>query len=129
MAKFVKFTPGPWQATLPGEDKPDGQMLRYLQGKYGDKEVDQFELMTELNAHQSDESVIKNAKDRVRPLSQIFGFKIADWVKAGFVERVTAKALTPKEPGKMARLEAHIAALEEKLRAANIEFEPLKEAA
>ena len=127
MAKFIKFTPGPWQATLPAEDKAEGQMLRYLQTKYGNNPADQFEVMTDLNRHQEDGEVVK--EKQVRPLSQLFGFKVADWVKNGFVERVTAKALTPKEPGKIARLEAHIADLEGRLRAANLPFEPLKEAA
>jgi hypothetical protein len=114
MAKYVKFSAGPFQAPLPPEDKKEGQLLRYLQGKYGNGEpVDQFDLMNELNDHQKDDSVIVNPKDRIRPISQIFGFEIADWVKAGFAERVTQKALAPTAaPGKMARMEAHIRALE-----------------
>lgn len=124
MAKFIKFLPGPYQAPMPSETDKEGQMLRYLQTKYGDSNVDQFELMMELNDHQKDDSVIKDAKDRVRPLSQIFGFAVSDWVKNGYVERVTQKALAPATVGKVARMEAQIKALETILRDAGLPYTP-----
>jgi hypothetical protein len=126
MAKFVKFPNDGYQVPLPEEGSVQRQMLDYLQTKYGENPVDQFDLMLELNTHQMDTEVLKERS--MRPLSQLFGFFISDWVKAGFAERVTAKVLLPqvKEPGKMARMEGHIHDLEALLRANNIDFHPFE---
>jgi hypothetical protein len=70
-----------------------------------------------------DDTVLKERS--ARPLSQLFGFFIPDWVKAGYAERITAKVLAPAaQPGKLARMLAHIDALEAKLKAAGIDFHP-----
>ena len=157
MAKFIRFTEGPFKASrdrtkkdkksglvvkengtelydfrkgdvvaAPGTDTAEGQMLAYLQGKYGSEPADQYEVMLELNQHQGDESVIKDAKDRIRPLSQIFSFHVGDWTTKGFVERASLKAIAPTvRPvirGKVAQLEARIRYLEARLHEAGIQY-------
>jgi len=129
MAKFIKFVPvgGTTQAPAPVPESTEGQMLKYLQNKYGENPVDQFELMTELNKHQEDNAVL--SEKSVRPLSQLFGWYIPDWVKGGFASRVAAKELAPSQPGKLVRMENHIRELEAKLAAANIQYTPFAQAA
>jgi len=111
----------------PGADAPEGQMLSYLQGKYGEEPIDQYELMLDLNAHQGDETVIKDAKERIRPLSQIFSFYIGDWTTKGYVERASLKAIAPTvRPvirGKVAQLEARIRYLEAQLQGAGVQYD------
>lgn len=104
------------------------ELLTYLFKKYGHDPVDQGSLMTELNLHQTDGTVLSEGS--VRPISGTYEFyrknQKSGWVNAGLVEITrSSKALDVK--AKFEALEARIEYLEQLLEENDIEFDVAEE--
>lgn len=100
------------------------ELLMYLFKKYGHNEVDQGHLMTELNLHQTDGSVLSEGS--VRPISGTYEFyrknQKSGWVNAGLVEITrSSKALDAKQV--LEDLKSRIEYLENLLIENNIEYD------
>ena len=100
------------------------ELLTYLFKKYGHNEVDQGSLMTELNLHQTDGTVLSEGS--VRPISGTYEFyrknQKSGWVNAGLVEITrSSKALDAKQ--KFEDMQARIEYLENLLTEHDIEFD------
>lgn len=100
------------------------ELLTYLFKKYGHEPVDQGSLMTELNLHQTDGTVLSEGS--VRPISGTYEFyrknQKSGWVNAGLVEITrSSKALDVK--ARFEKLEARIEYLEGLLNDNDIEFD------
>lgn len=100
------------------------ELLTYLFNKYGHNEVDQGQLMTELNLHQTDNTVLSEGS--VRPISGTYEFyrknQKSGWVNAGLVTITrSSKALDHK--AYIESLNARIEYLEGLLNDNDIEFD------
>lgn len=100
------------------------ELLTYLFNKYGHNEVDQGHLMTELNLHQTDGTVLSEGS--VRPISGTYEFyrknQKSGWVNAGLVEITrSSKALDAKQ--EVQALKDRIAYLEQILDDNDIEYD------
>lgn len=104
------------------------ELLTYLFKKYGHEPVDQGQLMTELNLHQTDGTVLSEGS--VRPISGTYEFyrknQKSGWVNAGLVEITrSSKALDVK--ARFQALQDRIEYLEDLLTEHDIEFDVSEE--